>query len=48
VRRIRTVDSVVIPRSLAVFRIGRDGRLTYLDKVNVTAGDVFWVGSVAL
>ena len=44
----RTVNNVVIPRSLAVFRIGADGRLTYLDKVNITAGDVFWVGSVAL
>jgi 6-phosphogluconolactonase (cycloisomerase 2 family) len=44
----RTVNGVVIPRSLAVFRIGDSGRLTFLQKYDVSGGDVFWVGAVEL
>jgi 6-phosphogluconolactonase (cycloisomerase 2 family) len=44
----RTVNAVVIPRSLAVFRIGADGKLSFLHKHDVAAGDVFWVGAVQL
>jgi 6-phosphogluconolactonase (cycloisomerase 2 family) len=43
----RTVNGVVIPPSLAVFRIGADGKLSFLHKY-VAGGEVFWVGSVAL
>jgi hypothetical protein len=43
----RTVNGVVIPSSLAVFRIGADGKLSFLHKY-VVGGEVFWVGSVAL
>jgi hypothetical protein len=42
------VNGVVIPRSLAVFRIGDSGRLTFLQKYDVSGGDVFWVGAVEL
>jgi 6-phosphogluconolactonase len=44
----RTVNTVVIPRSLAVFRIGANGKLKFLQKYDVSAGDVFWVGAVEL
>lgn len=44
----RTVGTVVVPRSLAVFHIGGDGTLTFLHKYDVASGDVFWVGSIAL
>ena len=43
----RTVSGVVIPPSLAVFRIGADGKLSFLQKY-VVGGEVFRVGSVAL
>lgn len=41
-------SGVVVPASLAVFRIGRDGRLTFARKydVDVGGGSLFWVGMV--
>jgi 6-phosphogluconolactonase (cycloisomerase 2 family) len=44
----RTTAAGPVPRSLAVFRIGDDGRLTFVDKTDITGGDVFWVGSLQL
>jgi 6-phosphogluconolactonase (cycloisomerase 2 family) len=38
----------VVPRSVAVFEIGEDGRLQYLRKHDFTRGDVFWIGAVQL
>ncbi len=37
-----------VPRSVAVFRVCDQGRLSYLSKYDFSAGEVFWVGSLAL
>jgi 6-phosphogluconolactonase len=39
-----------VPASLAVFRIGADGRLTFVRRYDVAVGDLtmFWMGMVAL
>jgi 6-phosphogluconolactonase (cycloisomerase 2 family) len=37
-----------VPRSVAVFEIGDDGRLTYLRKYERSHGELFWIGSLQL
>ena len=40
----------IVPASLALFRIGEDGRLDFARKYDVDVGDktMFWMGMVAL
>jgi 6-phosphogluconolactonase (cycloisomerase 2 family) len=49
-RNVRRADGTIeaVPRSIAVFRIQTDGRLAYQRKYDISEGDVFWVGSLAL
>jgi 6-phosphogluconolactonase (cycloisomerase 2 family) len=37
-----------VPRSVAVFEIGDDGRLEYLRKYELSHGELFWIGSLEL
>ena len=49
---VRNGDTVkMVPASLAVFRVGGDGKLDYVRKYDVSADDVrtmFWMGIVVL
>jgi hypothetical protein len=40
---------VTVPATLSVFRIGEDGKLTYIRKYDVEVGNAFmwWMGMVA-
>jgi 6-phosphogluconolactonase (cycloisomerase 2 family) len=40
--------TVKVGPNFSVFRIGDDGKLTYVRSYDVTAGEPFWVGAVAL
>ena len=35
-----------VAASLAVYRIGADGKLTFVAKHDVAGGDAFWLGMV--
>ena len=40
--------TVKVSPNLSVFRIGDDGGLSYVRSYDVTGGEAWWVGSVAL